>query len=151
MGLGVRVSTIRNRVPLRFFKMSMRTIIVPGSYRLRDVQCEKHPPQGFWASCNFGVVVTSTARKQLHYHMSYSLDSLHGVTWGIIHGSIIGVIKRDVRSLDYNSYGLVAFEEASVTLVNFFGAAKASLEPNSGRSHMVVPTSWGSLIQTPEI
>ena len=136
MGLGVRVSTIRNRVPLRCFKMSMRTIIVPGSYRLRDVHCEKHPRQSFWASCDSGIVVTSTARKQLHYHMSYSLDSFNGVVWGILQGSIIGVIKGDVRSLDYTSYGLVEFEEASVMLVNFLA------QPKQAWSQIVAVAIW---------
>ena len=37
-------------------------------------------------------------------HMSYSLNSLKGVTYGIIYGTIIGVIKGDTRSLDYSSY-----------------------------------------------
>ena len=39
-------------------------------------------------------------------HMSYSLNSLKGVTYGIIYGTIIGVTKGDTRSLDYSSYDL---------------------------------------------
>ena len=37
-------------------------------------------------------------------HMSYSLNSLRGVIWGIIYGTTIGVIKGDTRSLDNGSY-----------------------------------------------
>ena len=37
--------------------------------------------------------------------MSYSLNSLKGVIWGIILGTTIGVIKGDTRSLDYSSNG----------------------------------------------
>ena len=37
--------------------------------------------------------------------MSYSLNSLKGVIWGIIWRTTIGVIKGDTRSLDYSSYG----------------------------------------------
>ena len=37
--------------------------------------------------------------RNLYVHVSYSLDSLEGVTWE----SIIGVIKGDTRSLDYGS------------------------------------------------
>ena len=36
--------------------------------------------------------------------MSYNLNSLEGVIWGIIYGTAIGVIKGDTRSLDYSSY-----------------------------------------------
>ena len=36
--------------------------------------------------------------------MSYSLGSLKGVIWGILYGSIIGVLKGDSRSLDCSSY-----------------------------------------------
>ena len=32
--------------------------------------------------------------------MSYSLNSLKGVTEGIIQGTIMGIIKGDTRSLD---------------------------------------------------
>ena len=35
--------------------------------------------------------------------MSYSLNSLKGVIWGIIYGTTIGVIRGDTRSLDYSS------------------------------------------------
>ena len=38
--------------------------------------------------------------------MSYSLNSLKGDIWGIMSGSIIGVIKGDTRSLDSSSYNL---------------------------------------------
>ena len=37
-------------------------------------------------------------------YMSYSLNSLKGVVWGIISGTTIGDIKGDTRSLDYSSY-----------------------------------------------
>ena len=37
--------------------------------------------------------------------MSYSLNSLKGVTQGIISGTTIGLIRGDTRSLDYSSYG----------------------------------------------
>ena len=37
--------------------------------------------------------------------MSYSLNSLKGVIWGIIKGTTIGVIKGYTSSLDYGSYG----------------------------------------------
>ena len=36
--------------------------------------------------------------------MSYSLNPLKGVIWGIILGTTIGVIKGDTRSLDSSSY-----------------------------------------------
>ena len=36
--------------------------------------------------------------------MSYTLNSLKGVIWGIIYGTTIGVIRRDTRSLDYSSH-----------------------------------------------
>ena len=36
-------------------------------------------------------------------HMSYTLNSLKGVTWGIIYGTTIGVTKGDTRSLDNGS------------------------------------------------
>ena len=36
--------------------------------------------------------------------MSYNLNSLKGVIWGIIYGTTIGVIKGDTRSLEYSSY-----------------------------------------------
>ena len=36
-------------------------------------------------------------------HLSYSLNSLKGVIYGIILGSTIGVIKEDTRSLDKGS------------------------------------------------
>ena len=39
--------------------------------------------------------------------MSYSLNSLKGVIWGIIYGTTIGVIRGDTRSLDYSSYGVI--------------------------------------------
>ena len=35
--------------------------------------------------------------------MSYSLNSLKGVIYGIIYGTTIVVIKGDTRSLDYSS------------------------------------------------
>ena len=38
--------------------------------------------------------------------MSYSLNSLKGVIYGILWGTIIGVIKGDTRSLDNGSYEL---------------------------------------------
>ena len=38
--------------------------------------------------------------------MSYSLNSLGKVIWGIIYGTTIGVMKGDTRSLDYGSYEL---------------------------------------------
>ena len=37
--------------------------------------------------------------------MSYSLNSMKGVIWGIRQGTTIWVIKGDTRSLDYSSYG----------------------------------------------
>ena len=40
--------------------------------------------------------------------MSCSLNSLKGVTWGIIQGTIIRDIKGDARSLDYGSYELLS-------------------------------------------
>ena len=39
--------------------------------------------------------------------VSHSLNSLKGVIWGTIWRSILGVIKRDTRSLDYSSYAHV--------------------------------------------
>ena len=37
--------------------------------------------------------------------MSYSLNSFKGVMWGgLYRGSILGVIKRETRSLDYSSH-----------------------------------------------
>ena len=42
----------------------------------------------------------------LHYHMSYSLNSLKWSYIGDYIGIIIGDIKGDTRSLDYGSYGL---------------------------------------------
>ena len=44
--------------------------------------------------------------------MSYSLDSLEGVIYGIIQGSIIGDIEGDDRSLDYGSCGALGFQQA---------------------------------------
>ena len=38
--------------------------------------------------------------------MSYSRTSLKGVIWEIILRTLIGLIKGDIRSLDYSSYGL---------------------------------------------
>ena len=35
--------------------------------------------------------------------MSQNLNSFKGVTSGILEGSIIGVIKGDIRSLDHSS------------------------------------------------
>ena len=35
--------------------------------------------------------------------MSCSLNSLKGVTWGILYGTTIGVIRGDTRSLDNGS------------------------------------------------
>ena len=40
----------------------------------------------------------------LETHMSYSLNSLKGVIFGIIQGTSLGVITGDARSLDYSSY-----------------------------------------------
>ena len=37
--------------------------------------------------------------------MRYSLNSIRGGHTGDYMGSIMGVIKRDTRSLDYDSYG----------------------------------------------
>ena len=37
-------------------------------------------------------------------YMSYNLNSLKGVIWGIIYGTTIGIIKGDTRSLDYSSH-----------------------------------------------
>ena len=37
--------------------------------------------------------------------MSYSLNSLKWVIWGIIQGTALAAIKGDTRSLDYGSYG----------------------------------------------
>ena len=36
--------------------------------------------------------------------MSFRLNSLKGVIWGIIYGTTTGVIKGDTRSLDSSSY-----------------------------------------------
>ena len=36
--------------------------------------------------------------------MSYNLNSLKGVIWGMIYGTTIEVIWGDTRSLDYSSY-----------------------------------------------
>ena len=36
--------------------------------------------------------------------MNHSLNSLKGVIQGITHGTTIGLIKGDFRSLDYGSY-----------------------------------------------
>ena len=36
--------------------------------------------------------------------MSYSLNSLKGVIWGIILGTTLGLIKGDTRSLDNGLY-----------------------------------------------
>ena len=36
--------------------------------------------------------------------MSYNLNSLKGLIWGIVYGTITGLIKGDTRSLDYSSY-----------------------------------------------
>ena len=41
--------------------------------------------------------------------MSYSLNSLKGVIYGIIYGTTIGLIKGDTRSLDNSSYALHVF------------------------------------------
>ena len=38
--------------------------------------------------------------------MSYSLNSVKGVTQGIIQGTAEAASKRDTRSLDYSSYQL---------------------------------------------
>ena len=37
-------------------------------------------------------------------HMSYTLNSLKKVIWGIIQRSIGGVFKEDTRGLDHRSY-----------------------------------------------
>ena len=37
--------------------------------------------------------------------MSYSLNSLKGITQGFIQGSVLGLVKWDSRSLDSSSYG----------------------------------------------
>ena len=43
--------------------------------------------------------------------MSYSLNSLKGVIWGIMYETTIGVIKGDTMSLDNGSYrGLNDYE-----------------------------------------
>ena len=39
------------------------------------------------------------------YYLSYSLNSLKGVIWGIIYGTTIGGSKGDTRSLDSSSFG----------------------------------------------
>ena len=40
--------------------------------------------------------------------MSYNLNSLKGVIWGIIYGTTTEVIRGDTRSLDYSSYRDIA-------------------------------------------
>ena len=52
--------------------------------------------------------------------MSYSLNPLKGVLWGIIHGSVIGLIKGDTRSLDYGSYGDGLYGDAKMFVTTFF-------------------------------
>ena len=44
--------------------------------------------------------------QRVHVAMSYSLNSLKVVIWGITWGSIEGFIKRDTGSLDYGSYSI---------------------------------------------
>ena len=36
--------------------------------------------------------------------MSYSLNSVKGIILGLVLGKILGLLKRDIRSLDYTSY-----------------------------------------------
>ena len=40
--------------------------------------------------------------------MSYSLNSLKGVIWGILRETIIRDIEGDTRTLDYGSYELLS-------------------------------------------
>ena len=41
---------------------------------------------------------------ELWANMSYSLNSLKGIIWGIIYGTTIGLIRGDTMSLDYSSH-----------------------------------------------
>ena len=51
--------------------------------------------------------------------MSYSLNSLRGAIWGIIEESITGVIKGDIRSLEYRSCAEHEASELRPLLVGF--------------------------------
>ena len=42
---------------------------------------------------------------KVRVHMSYSLTSFKGVTYGIIQGSSLGVIKGDIGSLGFGAHG----------------------------------------------
>ena len=53
--------------------------------------------------------------------MSYSLNPLKGVIQGIIHGSVIGLIKGDTRSLDYGSYKDIGIMEKQMETTDCIG------------------------------
>ena len=41
----------------------------------------------------------------VHSHMGYSSKALKGIIEWVIYGSILGVIKEDVRGFDYGLFG----------------------------------------------
>ena len=61
--------------------------------------------------------------------MSYSLNSLKGVIWGIIYGTTTGDIKGDTRSLDNGSYGEICRLCSSWVVTSSIGNPKQSDDP----------------------
>ena len=52
--------------------------------------------------------------------MHHNLHPLKGAIWGIIQGTIVGLIKGDTRSLDYGSYADPFRPAQTVHAASFF-------------------------------
>ena len=59
-----------------------------------------------------GIWQTLRLSEYLPGYLSYSLNSLKGVIWGIVFGTITVFIKGDTRSLAYSSCGILCASEA---------------------------------------